>query len=296
MYSSEVLSHSLQRQMPRWSPVGWLWVILPSSVPTSTKLFSLSGCQYLIPTHIALAAAPNPDPEHKQTHTHVKKKRSNAGLQLEVCWLSSTFFIERCVPGKQEVVRLEVDAALHCCRIGDPALEGRHGFNIEAHQLPVQVLQAPVVWIHTPRVIHDRHATQDEWCSSRLSLASAWPATDQGQHACRATAVTSTHSERSTGMQNPACVTSAKRFCDTRRLFGRLQKKNPQNLMKGFYWNEWNPDSEGSLTYGMSPGKWQYGRKWPVFGGLHSPSTFSWFMYWGELLSHIFVCENQVSC
>lgn len=136
-------------------------------------------------------------------------------------------------------MRFEVDAALHCCRVGDPALEGHHGFNIEAHQLPVQILQAPVVWIHTHTreliVIHDRHATQDEWCSSRLSLASAWPATDQGQHACRASAVTSTRSERSTGMQNPACVTSAKRLCDTWHLFGRLQKKNPQNLTKGFY-------------------------------------------------------------
>lgn len=74
------------------------------------------------------------------------------------------------------------------------------------------------------RVIHDRHATQDEWCSSRLSLASAWPATDQGQHACRASAVTSTRSERSTGMQNPACVTSTKRLCDTWRVWSFTKK------------------------------------------------------------------------
>ena len=59
--------------------------------------------------------------------------------------ISSTFFIKGCVPGEQEVVRFELDTALHCCRIGDPALEGHHGFNIEAHQLPVQVLQAPVI-------------------------------------------------------------------------------------------------------------------------------------------------------
>lgn len=146
MYSSEILSHSLQRQMPRWSPVGWLWVILPISVLTSTKLCSLSGCQYLIPTHIALAAAPYPDPRHKQTHTHFKKKKkSYVRLEIKLCKINSTFFIERCVPGKQEVVRFEVDAALHCCRIWDPALEGHHGFNIEPHQLPVQVLQAPVI-------------------------------------------------------------------------------------------------------------------------------------------------------
>lgn len=50
------------------------------------------------------------------------------------------------MPGKQEVVRFEVDTSLHCGRIGGPALERYHGFNIEPHQLPVQVLQTPVIW------------------------------------------------------------------------------------------------------------------------------------------------------
>ena len=47
---------------PAPSPVGWLCVILPHSTLTSTSVSSRSGCQYRIPTHIALVAAPNPEP------------------------------------------------------------------------------------------------------------------------------------------------------------------------------------------------------------------------------------------
>lgn len=48
-----------------------------------------------------------------------------------------TFFIEGCMPGKQEVVRFEMNTALHCGRIRGSALERHHGFNVETHQLPV---------------------------------------------------------------------------------------------------------------------------------------------------------------
>lgn len=129
------------------SPVGWLWVILPISVLTSTRLFSLSGCQYLIPTHMALAAAPNPDPGHRHIQTHIFLIYcSYVGLNIGLYVKSPpAFLIEGCVPGEQEVVRFEVDTALHCGRIRGPALERHHGFNIETHQLPVQVLQTPVI-------------------------------------------------------------------------------------------------------------------------------------------------------
>lgn len=60
-----------------------------------------------------------------------------------------TFFIERCVPGKQKVVRFEMSTVLHCGGIRDSALERHHGFNVETHQLSVQVLQTPVIWKHT---------------------------------------------------------------------------------------------------------------------------------------------------
>lgn len=123
-------------------------VILPISVLTSTRVFSLSGCQYLIPTHIALAAAPNPDPAHGNIGQTFKKSNYiglNTGLTVRP---PPAFFIEGCMPGEQEVVRFEVDTALNCGRIGGPALERHHGFNIETHQLPVQVLQAPVIYAH----------------------------------------------------------------------------------------------------------------------------------------------------
>lgn len=59
-----------------------------------------------------------------------------------------TFFIEGCMPGEQEVVRFEMNTSLHCGRVRCSALQRHHGFNIEAHQLPVQVLQTPVIWTH----------------------------------------------------------------------------------------------------------------------------------------------------
>ena len=46
-------------------------------------------------------------------------------------------------------MRFEVGTALHCGRIGGSALERHHGFNIKTHQLPVQVLQTPVICTHT---------------------------------------------------------------------------------------------------------------------------------------------------
>lgn len=52
--------HPERRRPP--SPVGWLCVILPHSTLTSTSVSSRPGCQYRIPTHIALVAAPNPEP------------------------------------------------------------------------------------------------------------------------------------------------------------------------------------------------------------------------------------------
>lgn len=60
-----------------------------------------------------------------------------------------TFLVEGCVPGEQVVVRLEVNTVLHCGRVRGSALERHHCFNVEAHQLPVKVLQTPVVCTHT---------------------------------------------------------------------------------------------------------------------------------------------------
>lgn len=44
------------------SPVGWLCVILPHSMLTSTRVSRRSGFQYRMPMHMALVAAPNPEP------------------------------------------------------------------------------------------------------------------------------------------------------------------------------------------------------------------------------------------
>lgn len=66
----------------------------------------------------------------------------NFGLSFK---LSQAFFIEGCMPGKQEVVRFKVDTAFHRGRIGGSALKRHHGINIETHQFPVQVLQTPVI-------------------------------------------------------------------------------------------------------------------------------------------------------
>lgn len=53
------------------------------------------------------------------------------------------------MPGEQVVVRLEVNAALDRGGIWRSALERHHGLDVKTHQLPVQVLQAPVIWTHT---------------------------------------------------------------------------------------------------------------------------------------------------
>lgn len=83
------------------------------------------------------------------------------------------FFIEGCVPGEEEVVGFEVNTVLHCGRIRSSALERHNGFNVDAHQLPVQILQTPVIWKHTHRlrVFHNLHAKRDEWCCGGLNLA-----------------------------------------------------------------------------------------------------------------------------
>lgn len=65
-----------------------------------------------------------------------------------------TFLIEGCMPGEQEVVRFEVNAALHGGRIRGSALERHHGFNIETHQFPVQILQTPVICTQTHTHTH----------------------------------------------------------------------------------------------------------------------------------------------
>ena len=84
------------QKVPTSSPVGWLWVILPISMLTSTRLSSLSGCQYLIPTHMALAAAPNPDPAHRYIQTAFKVLVLSLSISilsyfvLTLYWISET--------------------------------------------------------------------------------------------------------------------------------------------------------------------------------------------------------------
>lgn len=159
--TSRHLHVGLTKPIP--SPVGWLCVILPTSVLTSTRLFNLSGCQYLMPMHMALAAAPNPDPGHGYIRTHSFTKHSNdkAAGNCPIVFSRSppAFFVEGCMPGKQEVVRFEVGTALHCGRVGGSALKGHHGIDVETHQLPVQVLQTPVIYhTHTHTQHRESHS------------------------------------------------------------------------------------------------------------------------------------------
>lgn len=174
--------------MPTLSPVGWLWVILPISVLTSTRLFSLSGCQYLIPTHMALAAAPNPDPGHKHIQTHICLY-----TVLQLCWT-------------QHWTICKISTSLSRWRVcarqaGSCEVWGGHSPPLWQVQGPcpgetpwLQHRDAPAPGTGPPdtsnldththtytqwlRVIHDWHAMQDEWCFSGLSLASACHTTD----------------------------------------------------------------------------------------------------------------------
>lgn len=82
-------------------------------------------------------------------------------------WRSRTFLVERRVPGQQEVVWLEAGASLHSAGLRSSTLQAHHGLHIEPHQLPVQILQTPVIWGC------DRHG-QDQssgcWSSSAAAL------------------------------------------------------------------------------------------------------------------------------
>lgn len=72
-------------------------------------------------------------------------------------------------------MRFKVNTGLHGAWIRSSSLERDHGFHIETHHLPVQVLQTPVIWTHTYTqwlgVIHDWHAEKDKWDCNELSLA-----------------------------------------------------------------------------------------------------------------------------
>lgn len=102
-----------------------------------------------MPTHIALAAAPNPDPGHEYIRTegltthNVDKVSRNC--QVVNSKSAQAFFVEGRMPSEQVVVRFEVGTAFHCGRVGGSALKRHHGIDIETHQLPVQVLQTPVI-------------------------------------------------------------------------------------------------------------------------------------------------------
>lgn len=59
---------------------------------------------------------------------------------------SLTLLVERCVPGKEIVIRLQLRAAVNGSGVCSMFWKLLEHFHVVLHHLPVQVVQAPVVW------------------------------------------------------------------------------------------------------------------------------------------------------